>query len=331
MPKQIHWEKEIGRRFRLRDLYAFFTTVQCGSMAKAAAQLGVSQPAVSKIINDLEHAVGVRLLDRTPQGVIPTVFGQTLLKRGRAAFDELEQGMRDIAFLADPETGEVRIGCPGNLATTLMVKIAEAFMTKYPRVLLRVDTIQNPQNLPGLHDRQYDLYVTNLPMPERRVPEGVHVEHLFNDPLVVATGIAHRLANRRRVEFRELVDESWLLPRPESWNYICIAEAFLARELPGPKIGMWCNDASLRTQLLANGRFVTAIGKANAKWFGLKPMPIELPVQPWPVAVVTLKGRSLSPVVELFIDFVRDFTMPMRQPLGQEAETAQGVLRRDRR
>jgi DNA-binding transcriptional LysR family regulator len=308
MAKHIDWESRVGRQLRLRDLHAFFAVVQCGSMAKAAVQLGVSQPAVSKVIADLEHALGVRLLDRSPRGVEPTVFGAALLKRGMAAFDELKQGIRDIEFLADPTSGEVRIGCPGNISSTLM--------QKYPRILLHVDAIQDPQDLPGLHERKYDLYLTNLPLPERRLPEGLDVELLFNDPLAVAAGMNHRWASRRKIDFAELAEETWLLPRADSWNYICIAEAFRTCGLPGPKIGLWSNDAPLRTQLLAKGSFVTAMGKLNAQWYGLKVLPIDLPVQPWPVVIATLRGRTLSPIVKLLIDFVRDSTKSMRQANG---------------
>ena len=64
---------------------------------------------------------------------------------------------------------------------------------------------------------------------------------------------------------------------------------------------------------MAKGRYVTAIGKLNAGWYGMKVLPIDLPVKPWPIVIATLRGRTLSPVVELFIEFVRHFTKPMRQ------------------
>ena len=99
MPRNIDSESQIGRRLRLRDLHLFFTVVQEGSMAKAASRLGISQPAVSEVIAALEDALGVRLFDRNARGVEPTVYGRALLKRGRAAFDELKQGIRDIEFL----------------------------------------------------------------------------------------------------------------------------------------------------------------------------------------------------------------------------------------
>ena len=68
MPKVIKDERHISRRMRLRDLHVFFTVTQRGSMAKAAADLGTTQPAVSRVIAELEHALGVRLLDRGPGG-----------------------------------------------------------------------------------------------------------------------------------------------------------------------------------------------------------------------------------------------------------------------
>src|SRR3979490_714863 len=86
MLRKIDWESQIGRRLRLRDLHVFFTVVQRGSMAKAAQQLKVTQPAVSRVIADLEHTLGVRLLDRGAQGVVPTIYGRALLKRGTTVF-----------------------------------------------------------------------------------------------------------------------------------------------------------------------------------------------------------------------------------------------------
>src|SRR5258705_12055170 len=108
MPRKIDWENQIGRRLRLRDLHVFVMVAQRGSMAKAALQLGVTTPTVSEVIADLEHGVGVRLLDRSPQGVEPTRHGHALLKRTSIIFDELKQSISDIGYLADPPIAEVR-------------------------------------------------------------------------------------------------------------------------------------------------------------------------------------------------------------------------------
>src|SRR5437667_9590690 len=108
-------ENRISRRLRFRDLQVFFSVVQYGSMAKAANELGVTQPAVSEVVAGLEHAFGVRLFDRSSQGVEPTIYGRALLKRGVAAFDELKQCVRDIEFLADPTSREVWKGLADSL------------------------------------------------------------------------------------------------------------------------------------------------------------------------------------------------------------------------
>ncbi len=169
MLKKIDWESQIGRRLRLRDLHVFSTVVQRGSMAKAAAELGVSQPTVSEVIADLEHALGVRLFDRSRQGVEPTIYGTALLRRVKVAFDELRQGVRDIEFLTDFTAGEVRIGCPESLATTLVSPVVQQFARQYPRVAINMILLNTPTlDLPQLHDRTLDLVVARSPIPDDR-------------------------------------------------------------------------------------------------------------------------------------------------------------------
>src|SRR5205809_5844142 len=96
MARSLDWDSRIGRRVRLRDLHILFAVVQHGSMAKAGALLGMSQSAVSQAIAAIEHALRVPLLDRTSKGVVPTIYGNTLLRRGSAAFDELRLGVQAI-------------------------------------------------------------------------------------------------------------------------------------------------------------------------------------------------------------------------------------------
>ena len=119
MSKIVDWDRHIGRHLKLRDLHVFFRVVELGSMAKAAAHFRVTQPAVSQVIADLEHALGVRLLDRSPRGVEATLYGRSLLKGGAAAFDNLKQTIKEIEFLSESSTGEIRVGCPETIAAIL--------------------------------------------------------------------------------------------------------------------------------------------------------------------------------------------------------------------
>ena len=158
MLRKIDWESQIGRRLNLRDLHVLHTVAQRGSMAKAAVHLGVTTSTVSEVIADLEGGVGVKLLDRGPHGVQPTTYGDALLKRSIAAFDELKQGIKDIEFLADPTRGELKIGCGTAIATTIIPFVLERFAEKYPRVVVHFDDVASAtRNLPELRDRKYDL------------------------------------------------------------------------------------------------------------------------------------------------------------------------------
>ena len=110
----------IGRRMKLNDLNVLMTVVQAGSMNRAAVVLNTTQPAISRSIAELEQTMGVRLLDRGAQGVELTNYGRALLDGGAAVFDDLRQAVRNIEFLADPTSGEVRIGCNPFLAASFV-------------------------------------------------------------------------------------------------------------------------------------------------------------------------------------------------------------------
>src|SRR5499433_4579977 len=112
----MHPGNRIARRMKLQDLRILMAVAQAGSMNKAAVALNMSQPAVSRSIAELERAVGLGLFDRNARGVEPTAYGRALLDGGTAIFDDLRQAVKKIEFLADPTTGEVRIGCNAFLA-----------------------------------------------------------------------------------------------------------------------------------------------------------------------------------------------------------------------
>lgn len=129
----MEWESRLGRRLRVRDLYILSIAVRAGSMAKAARQLAISQPAVSEAIANLEHILAVPLLDRTPRGVAPTIYADAILRRSSAVFDELRQGVRDIAFLTDPTAGELKIGCPESISSSILPAIIAHFQAPASR------------------------------------------------------------------------------------------------------------------------------------------------------------------------------------------------------
>ena len=179
MPRIVS-ENRISRRLRFRDLQVFFSVVQCGSMAKAAHELGVTQPAVSEVVAGLEHAFGVRLFDRSPQGVEPTVYGRTVLNRGLAVFDELRGSVKDIKFLSDPDSGELRVGSSPAIAGGLVAAILDRLSAQRPGIAFEVK-VADEDYYELLRKRGVDLMMGRLSAAKE---DDLNVEVLFQDPSV---------------------------------------------------------------------------------------------------------------------------------------------------
>src|SRR5262249_5271714 len=142
------------------------TVVKSGGIGKAARQLAMTQPAVSAAVANLEHMLGVRLLDRSPRGIEPTIYEHAMLKRSIAEFDELKKGVKDVKSLADPAIRELRIGCPDSISATVLPQFIERFSARYPRVVVHVHELPSPAiKNSGLRDRKYDLVVARLGQP----------------------------------------------------------------------------------------------------------------------------------------------------------------------
>jgi len=327
MTRISDWDSHIGRRIKLRDLYVFFVVVQQGSLSKAAAQLGVSHPAISQLIANLEQDVGAELLERSSRGVTPTVYGNALLARGRAAFDELKNGIQEIQCLADPEAGEVRVGCPEGLEAILLPAI-ETFSRRYPRVIIDIHVEELETLAAKLHARSLDFVLQLLRgYPRINDPffDELKTEILFEDELIVAAGGKSPWSRRTKIDLSELADEPWILTAPPSWNHGIIAEAFHARGLPMPNVVIKTFSTYIRTHLVASGRFIATFPKSvadfYAKRFLLKVLPVELPDRPWPVAILTLKNRKLGPAAYNFLTHVRDQTREVRNRKGASAHS----------
>jgi DNA-binding transcriptional LysR family regulator len=313
MSKIVDWDSRIGRRLRLRDLHVFFTVVQTGSLAKAAAALHVSQPAVSQLIIDLEHVVGAKLFDRGSRGVTPTIYGRALLARGQSAFDELRQGLQEIEFLSDAKTGEIKVGCQEAIAA-ILAPVVESYAQHYPGVVLDLYEEEFDRYAARLRNRTLDIVLQRLRDPIRPNDpffDDLNVEVLFNDRMVIAAGAQSRWAHRRKIALAELIDAPWILAPPDTTNYRVITEAYRALGLAAPRIGLKTLSTHLRANLVGSGKFIAPFPNTvftfYAKRFSLKALPVALPVWPWPVVVLTLKNRTLNPVVQSLLSHLRNF------------------------
>jgi DNA-binding transcriptional LysR family regulator len=315
MEHPMQWTDRIGRRLKLRDLHVLMAVVQSGSMVKAAQSLAVSQPVVSKAIADLEHTVGVRLFDRGPHGAEPTMYGRALLDSGVAAFDDLRRGVKQIEFLADPTAGEIRIGCGEVFVAGLLPAIIERLRRKYPRMVCHVDQAATSvtRDFRELRERRVDLVLGRISDPFAE--DDINAEVLFLERVHVVAGKRSKWARRRKIELAELVDEPWLLVPPNTDSSAMVEEAFAARGLKMPQPSIVSYSVHLRNSLLPTGRYLAYLPDSfmhfGAMRASFKVLPVDFPVTPRPVGIVTLKNRTLNPAAQLFIGCAREVVKPL--------------------
>lgn len=310
VPKRtIEW---IGRRLKLRDLRILMTVAECGTMGKAAERLAVSQPVVSKAISDMEHAVGVRLLDRSQSGVEPTAYGRALIKRGIAIFDEMRQGLKDIEFLSDPAAGEVAVGATAPVAAAIVAPAVDRLSRQYPRMRFKLVVADTAPLLAELEARKVECLISRT---AHHIPDRHSAEILFHDALAVVTGAKNPLARRRNIALVDLLGEPWLLFPEGSYFGALQAGVFRASGLEPPPTTIEATEFHLRMELLAAQRILTIIPGFSILLPrprpGLVALPVKLRVPRDPVGIITLKNRSLSPAAQMFIERVREITKPL--------------------
>jgi DNA-binding transcriptional LysR family regulator len=305
----MQWSDRIGRQLKLRDLHILLAVVERGSMAKAAAALRISQPAVSKAVADMEASLGVRLLERTRIGIEPTAHGRALVGRGHAVFDELKQGVEELAFLSDPAVGELRIGASEAVAAGFLPALIEQFCSAYPRVRLHVaQALFATMHYRELRERRIDLLIGRIatPLPER----DLSAEVLYDDAIVVVAGKSSRWARARRIKLADLMNEPWILPPADTLPGELAMDFFQARSLPLPCPQITTLSIHLFCRLASSGRFVTVLPSSILKFNGadlpLKCLPVDPVSDRRPVGIVTVKNRVLSPVGQLLISSARE-------------------------
>src|SRR5215467_10055175 len=250
----MQFSDRIGQRIKLHDLHVLITVVQAGSMNKAASFLNTTQPAVSKSIKELERTVGVRLLERSAQGVEPTLYGRALLNGGTAVFDDLRLAVKNIESLTDPQAGEVRIGCGSWLAPCFVAAIIEQLARRYPRIEFRIVTPPLEMLRRELHERRVDVLIEARLAPHDELSD---FELLYEENQIIATGVNNPWARRRRVKLSDLAHESWVLAPPESVFGFLLREDFQAAGFDFPPTTVFteysgCTDSLVGERALSD-------------------------------------------------------------------------------
>jgi len=304
----MKWTDRIGRRVKLRDLHIALAVADAGSMTKAAEELAVSYPVVSKTISDLELTLGVKLFDRSIAGVEPTHYGRALLQSGVAVFDEMRKGLQQIEFIKQPDAGELRIGSSIVVDAGLMPAVIERFSKDFPRAVLHVlpENIAT-QQYDNLRHRNVELVLGRLPATMNE-PDLV-TETLFHEPNVVAAGADSPWAKRRNLTLKDLMGEPWVLASPGSLARSLQDQMFRNSGFEPPSATVVTVSLHLYMRLVETGRWLGFIPGSALRFGGkgmhIKALPVKTLPPPAPVGIITMKDRTLTPLAERFIECTR--------------------------
>jgi DNA-binding transcriptional LysR family regulator len=306
--------EQARRRLRLRDLETLVTVVRAGGMRKAASELNLSQPAVSKAVAELEDTVGLKLLERGRRGVVPTAFGAALARRAEGLIDGVRGALRELDELADPEAGEVRVGSMETLHAGVVSATATAMLSQHPRVRLIFESGQSPDLIQHfLMGRLVDFVVARPYSPT--LPPEIDAEHLFTDRLLVMVGQNHPAARRRKIGLVDLQQEHWILSRNEVLPDSPIAQTLREQGLELPSQIIISGGLAMRFALLATGNFVTCVPHSLMPFLpqpsALRVLPIRLPTWRTATMILTLRGRIPSPATQLFLAKLREQAQPL--------------------
>ena len=328
----MEWTDRIGRRVKLRDLHVLLAVAQSGSMARAADRLAISKPVISKTISDLEHALGVRLLDRTSVGIEPTAYGRAFLNCGTAVFDDLRRGVQEIEYLSDPTVGELRIGAPTPLTVGLIPAVLARLTERFPRIVIHAVEGDTPSLCVMLRNRAIDLAVSRT--WGAIYGDDFVTDHVFEERLFVVAALDNPWSRRRKIELSELMDEPWTMPELDNVVGRLIVEGFRSAGMALPAARVVSNSMAVRTRLVATGRFLTMLPSSivhfDAKQTPLKILPVTLPLKSQPAQIITLKDRMPNAIARVFVDELRVVTQSLRQDAAAMA-TASWPRKRKRK
>lgn len=267
-----------------KRLRHFLAAYELGSIGQAADKLSLTQPALSKSLRQLEDELGIRLFDRTPLGVVPTVYGETLAMHAKAIDAGLRNAGAAIVRMRGAAKGSVRVGIGPSVATALMPLATISLHKMHPGIELNVTEGLVDELIPRLRRNELDLAVGAWP---RVTDPALRVETLMADQIAVFAAANHPLAGET-AELPDLLVHPWALP-PENQRWRQEFDSlFTAQGLEPPRPTATSNSASYLKALIRHGGYLSFL-------------PRQLIGDPGEagLAVVGVAGETMRPDITL--------------------------------
>ncbi len=298
----------IESRLKIRQLVVFNAVLEQNSILKAAEQLNVTQPAVTRTIREMERMFSTSLFNRNNRGVTPTVFGATLGVRAKQILAELRYSVDELNSIKNAEEGHVIVGTLISASAELLPAAVAALKRDHPRVVVTVKEGTNDLLLPALANGEIDIVLG-------RIPDSLsyfEVDHypLYSEPFRILVSSSHPLASESIVKFESLHDQQWIVPVSESPVSHRVKSLFEASGLKLPvriveSLSVGTNLGLLRT-LDAIVLLPGSVARYYAAMGDFKVLPVSDLGLFGDVGYSVSTTRKLNPSAERLVGYVRE-------------------------
>jgi DNA-binding transcriptional LysR family regulator len=301
-------------RLRLRQLRLLVALDDHRKLHRAASALAMTQPAATRLLADLEGALELRLFERTARGLVPNLYGQSMIRHARIMIATLDHAREELVALAKGALGKVALGVLLVAAPELVPRAIVEFKRQHPRITVLVRDDSAASLAAALRRGELDLVVGRLESLEES--RGLSFEPYYSEPMRLMARPGHPLARRARLQLASLRDESWVLPTPDAAYRDRLDAAFRRAGVELPANIVESRSVATNLALLRDSDRIGVVPEGLARQFealrALRSLPIKLPAASGPVGAITVIGRALPPGTEDLLHALRETARRIR-------------------
>ncbi|MBS9778301.1 MAG: LysR family transcriptional regulator [Gammaproteobacteria bacterium] len=307
MPKKLN-TRAFTNLIKVQDLRMIIALEEHGTILNAANVMGLSQPAITKRLQDLEKDLGITLFHRMSRGVEPTPYGEIIIKHAHIILNQLRNAEGEVSDLSAGLGGRLRIGIPVAASTNLVADAIVELLERRKNVQVTLVEDYNIRLIPSLKRGNLDLIVGRL--PKKSQYDDINIEGFYKESLQAVVRQDHPLADVSNVSVKDLLKWNWLMPPQDSIMYSQIESFFRkhGQKMPEASIYSLSHAGSLR--VLQHQELIAAFPKESitddVKTGRVKVLDVDLSEEATEIGIITRNSGFNSPAAEMFMDIIRD-------------------------
>lgn len=305
-------DRVLRSNLKLKHLQLLVALDQFRHLGRASEFLSLTQPAVSKTLAEIERLFDLPLFVRSARGTEPTPYGQTVVRFARSVLADFERTREEIAAVGSGAAGRVRVGAMVVATPVLLARAIDLLKLRSAQTTVLVEEGDLIRLLPRLRLGELDLLVARLE-PGYAAPD-LETEALYEESMCIVTRPQHALAQRRKLSWADLAEQSWVMPPPWASSRIKLNQMFYKHQLNPPvdviETASFLVTLSCLRERGAVGFWARSVAEHYQQQGLVRVLPIKVPIDLPPVGLMSLRGRLRTPASEQMMDCLRQAAGP---------------------